>query len=209
MWRYVLLLFRRQPGKSLLAAIDPASEKQLVHLDKSVTSGRALSPKDTLHGDFDPQLGNVLDCPKGQQDPSLCRKIPNYYIPALFQSQLPGQITLRGRFARIAPATLDPQKVLAHGGSRYLADFPALQILFDGLVPLLQNDPRRFSAGEIIWDGHSWQPFVLPNIGKDPFYYSLNFLYAPSGLTYQPTAPPAGQSGSAYVVLPNGVQEGT
>ena len=125
----------------------------------------------------------------------------------LFHTQIPGEITLRGKFARIAPPTLDPDTVLKHGGAAYLAKFPPLQILFDGVVPLVQNDPQRFTAGQILWDGHKWQPFVSPILGKDPVSYSLNFLYTPSGLTYQPTAPPAGQSGSAYLVQPNGVQE--
>jgi putative ABC transport system permease protein len=193
-------------GTFLLAAIDPTAENQLIHLDKSITSGRMLSSQDALHLDTDPNLGIALDCPNGQSASSQCKKIPNYDIPALFHTQIPGQITLRGKFTRIAPATLDPKTVLARGGAAYLANVPPLQILFDGMVPLVQNDPQRFSTGELLWDGHSWQPFV-PFFGKDPVYYSLNFLYTPSGLTYQPTVPPPGESGPVYVVLPSGVQE--
>lgn len=193
-------------GTFLLAAIDPAAENQLIHLDNSITSGRMLSSQDALHLDTDPNLGIALDCPNGQSASSQCKKIPNYDIPVLFHTQIPGQITLRGKFTRIAPATLDPKTVLARGGAAYLASVPPLQILFDGVVPLVQNDPQRFSTGELLWDGHSWQPFV-PFFGKNPVYYSLNFLYTPSGLTYQPTALPPGESGPAYVVLPNGVQE--
>lgn len=147
-------------GTFLLAAIDPTAENQLVHLDKSITSGRMLSSQDVLHFDTDPNLGIVLDCPNRQSDSSKCKKIPNYDLPVLFHTQIPGQITLRGKFTRIAPATLDPKTVLAHGGAAYLANFPPLQILFDGVVPLVQNDPQRFSTGEVLWDGHSWQPFV-------------------------------------------------
>jgi hypothetical protein len=193
-------------GTFLLAAIDPPAENQLVHLDQNITGGRMLSSQDELHIDKDPTMGVGLDCPPGQPESPQCKRIPNYDIPVIFQKQVPGQITLRGKFTLIAPRTLDPNTVLAHGGAAYLAHFPPLQILFDGVVPLVQNDPQRFSTTEILWDGQSWQPFV-PFIGKDPVYYSLNFLYTPSGLTYQPTAPPSGESGPAYVVLPTGVQE--
>ncbi|HEV2655593.1 MAG TPA: FtsX-like permease family protein [Ktedonobacteraceae bacterium] len=198
-------------GTFLLAAIDPTAENQLVRLDKSVSSGRMLSSQDGIQLDTDPNLGNALVCPKGQipgssPGSSHCKKVPNYDIPVLFHTQVPGQITLRGRFARVASATLDPRTVLAQGGAAYLAHLSPLQTLFDGLVPLVQNDPQRFSTREILWDGHSWQPFV-PIFGKAPYYYNVNFLYTPSGLTYQPTKPSPGQSGSAYVVLPNGVQK--
>lgn len=193
-------------GTFLLAAIDPTAENQLVRLGKSVSNGRMLSSQDGIQLDTDPNLGNALDCPSGQTDPSKCTKIPNYTIPVLFHTQVPGQITLRGTFARIGSVTLDPRTVLLRGGAAYLAHLSPLQTIFDGVVPLVQNDPQRFSTREILWDGHSWQPFV-PYYGKDPNYYAINFLYTPSGLTYQPTAPPPGQSGSAYVVLPTGVQE--
>jgi ABC-type lipoprotein release transport system permease subunit len=130
--------------------------------------------------------------------------VPDYDIPVLYHKQLPGQIMLRGRFARIAPATLDPKTVIARGGASYLAQFSPLEVLFDGNVPLVQDDPQRFSTREILWDGHTWQPYV-PFFGKDPVYYSINFLYTPSGLTYRFTPSPDG-SGSAYALLPDGVQ---
>jgi putative ABC transport system permease protein len=193
-------------GTFLLAAIDPTAENQLVHLGKSVSNGRMLSSQDGIQFETDPNLGNALDCPNGQTDPLKCRKIPNYSIPVLFHTQVPGQITLRGRFARIASVTLDPRTVLLRGGAAYLAQLSPLQTLFDGVVPLVQNDPQRFSTREVLWDGHSWQPFISFN-SKNPPYYNVNFLYTPSGLTYQPTKPPPGQPGPAYVVLPNGVQE--
>ncbi len=193
-------------GTFLLAAIDPAAENQLVHLDKSITNGRMLSSQDGIQPDPDPNLDTELACPKGTVNPLKCKRIPNYDIPVLFHTQVPGQITLRGTFARIAPPTLDPKMVLARGGAVYLANFPPVQTLFDGVVPLVQNDPQRFSTREILWDGHTWQPFVA-FLGKNPIYYSINFLYTPSGLTYQPMQPPPGQPGSAYVVLPQGVQK--
>ncbi len=193
-------------GTFLLAAIDPSAENQLVHLDKSITSGRMLSSQDGIQLDTDPNLGNQLNCPNGQySDPSKCTKIPDYDIPVLFHTQIPGQITLKGTFARIASPTLAPKTVLAHGGATYLATLSPLQTLFNGEVPLVQNDPQRFSTREILWDGHSWESFV-PFFGKNPSYYSIRFLSTPSGLTYQPTSPPPGQAGSAYGVLPTGIQ---
>jgi hypothetical protein len=192
-------------GTFLMAAIDPAAENQLVHLDKSLSSGRMLSSQDTLHIDADPNLGRGFACPNAQTPPSNCREIPNYDIPVLFQKPLPGQVRLRGKFARIAPATLDPKVVIARGGSAYLAHLLPLQVIFDGEVPLAQNDPQGFTTREIVWDGHHWRPFI-PYFGKAPFNYNINFLYTPSGLTYQPMAPPPGQSGSTYVVLPTGMQ---
>ncbi len=191
-------------GTFLMAAIDPTAENQLVYLDKSISAGRMLSSQDTLNINLDPKLGSVLDCPTPQSPPSNCKHIPNYNIPVLFQKPLPGQVALRGKFARIAPATIDPQVVLARGGSAYLSHFPPLQVIFQGDVPLAQNDPQAFTNREIVWNGHNWQPFV-PFYGKDPAYYSIKFLYTPSGLTYQP-APPPGQSGTAYILLPGGVQ---
>lgn len=192
-------------GTFLLAAIDPAAENQLVHLDKSVSEGRMLTAQDKVHFDTDPTVGRMTFCLNGASDPATCQKyqVPNYDIPVLFHKQLPGQITLKGRFARIAPASLDPKVVIAHHGSAYLASFPPLQVLFDGTVPLVQNDPQRFSTRELAWNGHSWEPYV-PFFGKDPLYYHLNFLYAPSGLTYKPAISPDGRA--AYTVLPNGLQ---
>lgn len=193
-------------GTFLLAAIDPNAENKLVQLDKSISGGRMLSAQDHMHFNTDPQMGLELACPKGQTvpDPSKCSKIPNYDIPVIYHTQLPGQIMLRGRFARIAPATLDPKTVIAQGGASYLAQFTPLQVIFDGVVPLVQNDPQRFSTREILWDGHAWQPFVA-FFGKPPNFYSTNFLYTPSGLTYQITTGPGG-TGSAYIVLPDGRQ---
>jgi len=77
-------------GTFLLAAIDPAAENQLVHLDKSITSGRMLTSQDKVQVDINPQLGHALDCPNEHSDPSQCSKVPNYDIPVLFQTQLPG-----------------------------------------------------------------------------------------------------------------------
>ena len=191
-------------GTFLLAAIDPGAESKLVQFNTSISGGRMLTEQDQLHLDTDPQMGRAVGCPVGQTDPSKCSRVPNYDIPVLFHTQLPGEVTLRGKFARVAPATLNPKIVIAHGGASYLTQFSPLQVFFDGVVPLVRNDPQQFSTREIIWDGHSWQPFS-PYFGKAPFYYNINFLYTPSGLTYQSTRGPDG-TGSAYAALPDGTQ---
>ena len=192
-------------GTFLLAAIDPTAENQLVHLDKSITGGRMLTPQDNLHLDLNPNMGIALDCPNRSSDPSQCRHVPNYDIPVLFHTQLPGQITLKGALTRMAPLTVDPQAVLAGGGPTFLAHLPHQQTVFDGVVPLVQNDPQRFSVHTLLWDGHSWQPY-MPLGGDDPLSASLKFLYAPSGLTYRPAISPGGQVDSTYTLTPNGVQ---
>jgi hypothetical protein len=129
-------------GTFLLAAIDPTAENQLVHLDRSVTSGRMLSVNDSLHFDTRQDLGSALDCPPGAtSDTSKCSRIPNIDIPVLFHMQLPGQITLKSTFTQLASATLTPQIALARGGASYLTHLTDTQILYDGTVPLTQNDP--------------------------------------------------------------------
>ncbi len=190
-------------GTFLLAAIDPAAEDQLVHLNKSITSGRMLSSQDDLHPDTNANIDSIGICQEQQQLPSSSCWIPNLDIPVLFHTQLPGQITLKGSFARLATGTLAPQTVVDRGGAAYLAHLPQQQTIFDGGVPLVQNDPQRFSVHQLVWDGQSWQPF---GTGGDPESASLKFLYAASGLTYQPTATPAGQTPPAYSLVPSGVQ---
>ncbi len=192
-------------GTFLLAAIDPTAENQLVHLDKSITSGRMLTANDGLHFDTRQNLGNMLDCPGPTSDTSKCSKVPNLDIPVLFQMQLPGQITLKSTFTHLAPATLTPQTVLARGGAAYLTRLPDPHILFDGTVPLAQNDPARFSGAMLALYGHIWQPYT-PFYGIDPLSASLKFLSAPSGLTYRTTMSPDGQANAAYTLVPGGIQ---
>ncbi len=74
-------------GTFLLAAIDPAAENQLVHLDKSITAGRMLTEQDTVH--LDSRIpGNPFVYP------GFNKPIPTNAIPMLLHRQLPGQITL-------------------------------------------------------------------------------------------------------------------
>jgi hypothetical protein len=192
------------PGTFLLAAIDPTAENQLVHLDKSLTSGRMLTTKDSIRPDFDPNLGSVNACKPGQEHVSPSCTIPNYSIPVLFQTQLPGQIAVKSNFTRIVSGTLSPQTVLANGGASYLNTLPE-QPIFQSTVPLAQSDPQRFSGAYLRWDGHAWQPYNL-QYGTDPFTSSLKFLYTPSGLTYRQKAAPDGQTSNAYTLVPTGVQ---
>jgi len=191
-------------GTFLLAAIDPTEEDQLVHLDKSMTSGRMLTPQDGLHPDPNPDISTIGVCqPDQPQLPSSACWIPNLDIPVLFQTQLPGQITLKGSFARLATGGLSPQTVVDRGGATYLMHLSQQQTLFQGDVPLVQNDPQRFSAHQLTWDGQNWQPF---GSGGDPTSASLKFLYAASSLTYGPTTAPAGQTSPAYTLVPSGIQ---
>lgn len=192
------------PGTFLLAAIDPTAENQLVHLDKSLTSGRMLTTKDSIRPDFDPNLGRVNACKLGQEHASPSCTIPNYSIPVLFQTQLPGQIAVKSNFTRIISGVLGPQAVLARGGASYLNTLPE-QPIFQSTVPLAQSDPQRFSGTFLQWNGHAWQPYNT-FIGTDPLSSSLKFLYTPSRLTYRQKAAPDGQTSNAYTLVPTGVQ---
>ncbi|HLX57773.1 MAG TPA: hypothetical protein VKR83_12170, partial [Ktedonobacteraceae bacterium] len=191
-------------GTFLLAAIDPTAEDQLVHLDKNITSGRMLTPQDTIHVNKNPSLDRAFDCPNGDYtDLSKCRQIPNLDLPVLFHTQLPGQATMKGQFTIVSTGTLTPQTVVNRGGLTYLTHLPTQQTLFDGVVPIVQNDPQRFSVSDLALNGNSWQPYT-PIYGLDPYTASLRFLYAPSSLSYQPATSPDGSS--AYSLVPDGVQ---
>src|SRR6266566_1416805 len=193
-------------GTFLMAAIDPAAENQLVHLEKSITAGRMLTTKDNVHFDTNPQMGRIKYCPTQNTPPSQCiSTVPNYDIPVLFQTQLPGRITLKGSFTRLSPASLDPKTAFARGGFAYLAHLPSLETIFGGEIPLVQNDPQRFSVSTLVLENHSWLPYN-PYNGIDPYLASLRFLYAPSSLTYASTRGPDGQASSAYTLVPDGTQ---
>ena len=193
------------PGTFLMAAIDPTAENQLVHLDKSLSSGRVLTSQDHIHLDIKPNLGNLSICQPGQQNTKSSCFVPNDDIPVLFQTQLPGQITIKSNFTKLAPGTLPPQTVITNGGATYLNQLPHQQSIFQSVVPQVQGDPQRFSGAFLHWDGHSWQPFDL-QYGIDPTSASLKFLYTPSALTYRQKASPDGQTSNAYELVPTGVQ---
>lgn len=175
-------------GTYLLAAIDPQAEDQLVHLGRSVVSGRMLTESDTLQLDAKyPQL---------QLGPD--KAVPNYRVPMLFHQELPGQIGLSVQVTRVAGQPLSPSDVLAKGGFAYLAQQPNEPPLYDGSVPLVQNDPTRFSQSILARDSGNWQ--VQRYSDKSG---SMLFLYNPSGLTYQPAIAPDGQSTPAYSLVPS------
>jgi cell division protein FtsX len=176
-------------GTFLLAAIDPAEEDQLVHLSQSITGGRMLAAQDAIKLD---SANPSVRMPDGTT-------VPGYDLPLLFDQQLPGQIALHATFSRVTTQQIDPQQVLDRGGFQYLAQFPGQQVLFNQNVPIVQNDPQRFSNAVLIWNGHSWQTLRFTIAGSN-----LNFLYAPSSLTYQPITGPDGQP--AYTLVPSSVQ---
>ncbi len=198
-------------GTFLLAAIDPIQENNLVHLDKHITDGRMLIDQDTIHFSTNPNLGQIAGTPNcqgpkpGEVGTSSC-KIPNYDIPVLLHTQLPGKITLTGRFTHIASDALSPQTVIAHGGVNYLSHLPNQQTLFDGTIPLVQDSSERFAGASLEWDGQKLQLDVSPLYGIDPESASLKFLYTPSALTYRSTTAPDGGANDAYTLVPTGTQ---
>src|SRR5216683_1914033 len=154
-------------GTFLLAGIDPQAENQLVHLDKSIRSGRML-----IH------------------------------------RSLPGQITLNAKLTLLYHGPLTPDQIVAKGGIPYLQQLPGKQILFQGSVPLVQNDPQRFSGASLLWDGHTWQTIRSSSSkGIEPFYIlDFSSASAPAGLSYQSAKAPDGSS--AYAFVPKGTQGG-
>jgi len=188
-------------GTFLLAAIDPGAEDQLVHLDKSITSGRMLTEQDTIH--LDKSIpGNPW------YNPYLQKTIPYVQIPMLIHRSLPGQITLNAKLTLLYDGPLTPNQIVAKGGIAYLQQLPGQQILFNGSVPLVQNDPQRFSGADLLWDGHNWQTIRSSSSKGIELYYTLDFssASAPAGLSYQAAKAPDGSR--AYTLVPKGTQGG-
>jgi hypothetical protein len=184
-------------GTFLMAAIDPTEENQLLHLNRSIVSGRMLTPQDRLQLDqHEPYIPLPPDKPNG---PPI--EVPAYDVPVVIHTQLPGQITLDATFRRVASASLSLQQVVAHGGISYLSRLPGLQTIFQGTVPMVQNDPQRFSEALLIWDGHTWK---IQHYKQDES--SLTFLYTPSALSYKNTTPPHAQHDPAFALIPKGVE---
>lgn len=188
-------------GTFLLAGIDPAAEKQLVHLDKSISAGRMLTEQDTVHLDQ-----RIPDNPF--YNPYLKKTIPTDAIPMLIHRQLPGQITLNATLTLLYHGSMTADQILAKGGIVYLQQRHDKQIIFTGTVPLVQNDPRRFSGRGLLWNGHTWQSYLpTSSSGSEP-YYVLDFSSAttPAGLAYQAATAPDGSP--AYKLVPKGTQGG-
>ncbi len=188
-------------GTFLLSGIDPQAENQLVHLDKSIRSGRMLTEQDTIH--LDKSIpGNPW------YNPYLHKTIPYVQIPMLIHRSLPGQITLNAKLTLLYHGPLTPDQIVAKGGIAYLQQLPGKQILFNGSVPLVQNDPQRFSGASLLWDGHSWQTIRSSSSkGIEPFYIlDFSSASAPAGLSYQSAKAPDGST--AYTLVPKGTQGG-
>ncbi|HLG65315.1 MAG TPA: FtsX-like permease family protein [Ktedonosporobacter sp.] len=178
-------------GTFLLAAIDPVAENQLLHLDQGLVQGRLLSPQDKLTAAPPPPIPTAGGNP------------PGYEIPLLFHQNLPGQISLHATFSHVTDQQPTPQDIEAHGGFNYLDHLPGQQVLFDGSVPLVQNDPQRFSNATLSWNGQTWQPISAQSYGV--VGNAMRFLYTPSGLTYQQMIGPDGKP--AYGLVASDVQK--
>ncbi|HEY6410572.1 MAG TPA: hypothetical protein VIY29_24235, partial [Ktedonobacteraceae bacterium] len=189
-------------GTFLLAAIDPAAENQLVHLNKSITAGRMLTEQDTVH--LDSRIpGNPFVYP-GSSKP-----IPTNAIPMLLHRQLPGQITLNATLTLLYHGSMTATQILAKGGIAYLQQRPDRQIIFTGTVPRVQNDPQRFSGRGLLWNGRTWQNYLPTySTGRPAPIYILDFSSAstPASISYQPATAPDGSS--AYALVPKGTQGG-
>ncbi|MEO6892694.1 MAG: ABC transporter permease [Ktedonobacteraceae bacterium] len=169
-------------GTFLLAAVDPLAEDQLVHLDRSIVRGRMLQAQDGITKITLPIAG------------------PAQEVPLLFHQHLQGQITLHATFSRVTSNQIGLQQVAQQGGFNYLAHLPGQHTLIDQDVPIVQNDPQRFSNTTLRWNGHSWQPGGN-QVGSGS---SLGFLYTPSGLNYQQIVGPDGKP--AYALVPANTQ---
>ena len=171
-------------GTFLFAAIDPAEEEQLLHLNPHAIEGRMLTNQDGL------TLAKNLTGNFGAQS--------DYTVPLLINRSLPGNIALDATLTRLG-GPLDPQQVLDSGGYSYLVHLPHQQTMFQGSVPLVQNNPQAFSDAALTWNGQTWQPekYGSSTGGGN----NLQFLYTPSGLTYRPVAAPDGQVG--YTLVPS------
>ena len=158
-------------GTFLLAGIDPLAENQLVHLDKSITAGRMLTEQDTVHLN-----SRIPDNPFVY--PFSNKPIPTNAIPMLLHRQLPGQITLTATFTLLYDGPMTAIQIMAKGGIGYLQQRSDKQILFQGTVPMVQNDPQRFSGASLLWDGHTWQ-VIKTSSSKGSLHPPINLIFPP------------------------------
>lgn len=172
----------------LIAAVDPKAENQLVHLDASIVQGKPL-PEQT-------QLSLLSAQPYLTGDAN--ERVPNYEVPLLLNTQLPGQLTLHASFVRFVAPTTDPQQVLTRGGSAYL-DRLRRQTIFDGNVPIAQNTLKLLSVGGNLQQ-YSASSMHFQDNGYP--YFPLNFVSGPAPLTYRPAVAPKGTTGAAYTLVP-------
>src|SRR5947209_4561436 len=99
-------------------------------------------------------------------------------------------------------------QIQAKGGIPYLQHLPDKRVIFQGTVPMVQNDPQRFSGASLVWDGQAWQHIVSSSTQGISASYQLDFssASAPSSLSYYPAKAPDGSR--AYVLVPKGTQGG-
>jgi cell division protein FtsX len=181
------------PGTFLLAAIDPTEENQLVHLNQSIVQGHPLPVQNKLS--LDKTTPSILGM-------NINEHIPNYDVPILINTALPGQIVLHATFARLATSTTDLNQVAAHGGSTYLDHVSQQTPVFAGTVPIAQSDLRVFAKGAALTQNGS----SIEILDQGYPFFNLNFTSSPSSLTYQPTIAPKGTTGPAYSLVPNNEQ---
>ncbi len=126
----------------------------------------------------------------------------------LIHRQLPGQITLNATFTLLYHGAMTAEQILAKGGIAYLQQRPDRHLLFMGTVPLVQNDPQRFSGRGLLWNGHSWQSYLPTSSNGTEPYYGLDFTAAtaPTSLSYARAIAPDGNA--SYTLVPHGTQGG-
>jgi ABC-type lipoprotein release transport system permease subunit len=169
-------------GTFLLAAVDPIAENQLLHINNSIVKGRMLQPEESLTA----SPASPLSVPG---DPT------RYDIPLLYSQQPSGKISLHLTTGLVSSDTSNVQALIQQGGSHYLAPLPEQQNIINQDVPLIQNDPQRFSNMTLAWTTHGWKSLKDVTFGAN-----LQFLYTPSGLTYQKTQGPGNKP--SYTLVP-------
>jgi hypothetical protein len=198
----ILDLLTPDVGGFLLAAIDPAAESQLVHLNQSITSGRMLTGQDTLHDD-----SRIPGTACDMDVQGTCKPIPTEAVPMVIHQNLPGQIGLSTQFTQLTLGGVPPDQLSKLNDPSYVAGLPGQQAIFSGSVPLVQDDPDRFANASLAWNGQTWQPqpFDLSR-GGNPETYVLNLYSAtkPASLNYQSTTAPDGSAG--YRLVPTGTE---
>ncbi|PZW28334.1 FtsX-like permease family protein [Thermosporothrix hazakensis] len=184
-----------ETGTFLVAAIDPEQEGQLVGLEQSLLSGRMLTNQETLRQN--PQRPTIPMM--GAQNKPV--SIPVMNIPVMVQQKLPGSVAQTATVTYMAPENLDPREVIEKGGTAYLQKLPNQQQIFQGKIPLLQNEPKRLTSANLLWDGSTWKTQMTAANQAD-----ARFLYLPSGVTYAPATSPNGKK--AYTLQPLPQQNG-
>ncbi|HEY7123669.1 MAG TPA: FtsX-like permease family protein [Ktedonobacterales bacterium] len=193
-------------GSFLLAAVDPEAENQLVHLDQSITAGRALTNQDAIHDEDPAKVGGFHFCDQEvQTNPPSCKEIPPVAVPMVIHQNLSGQVSLTTQFSQLALGNLPADQLQQLSNTTFEQQLPGYQNIFNGSVPLVQDDPQNFANTDLAWDGQTWKPQPPP----DPYTLKvtlINFYDAttPAGLNYQQATGPDGSP--AYQLVANGAE---